>query len=170
MFHIDQLATGQLIGTRSDKGKTINAYSSGIVNQTFGTAFISNYTYAHQSGKWGGSCVLIKQPLVDATPYRVKIYVYCSTEDTERYLIVGTAPAAPTGNDDLIENVYPIPFKSDSLDEVILIPSPPVGFEDRALAIGLGLGAAGSGNALVEAAMSVQNLSMPAPQFSASMS
>lgn len=168
-LHCDLYLNSIGIGNRASKGKTILMNSDGIVRQTKGMAFVLNYNYTHIANSWGAAGVLIKPPIVDATPYRIQATIY-NSQPSEKYIVVGHAPLAPTGTNDLITNVIPYPNEDGVFDQVVLVPAAQPGDEDKPIAIGIAIGANGTSVALIEANISVQNLAQTAPQFAASMS
>ena len=159
-------------GFSSTAGETVQASNSAIVNQVVGTAM-------SQQGSIGGANyyaagVLMSQPVIDDTPYRVKAYVlslmYC-------YAFVGYAPAAPTGIDTIDRcTFFPLTSRTDAgpavahFDEIINFPGLVKGdpYENRPLCFGL----VARSFANHEAAFNicVQNLAKTAPQFAAGMS
>ena len=153
----------------------VNMGSSGIVEQTKGSA---HHTYAGTTGtgrsQWTAAGVLMSQPVVDATPYRLKVYARAG--NSHIYVIVGTAPASPTGND-RIDNVVSFPISSypsekGEFDEIILVPgrNPQDPLFQRPLAFGVAVAVENAINPLLAYNISVQNLAKTAPQFAASMS
>lgn len=122
-----------------------------------------NQNHTAVSINWSSVGVLIRPPQTDATPYRVKANVYTSVITLDKYIVVGKAPASP-GPSNTITDVVAFPFSGSSFDDVVLVPET----GDLPVAIGVAFGATAS--ALVEGNISVQNMAMPAPQFSTSMS
>ena len=161
----------------SVSAQQITMNSSGVVNQTTGAAHgVGNFQSGNGYNQWRGAGVLMSQPVVDDTPYRVKAYL--GAEKSSMYIFVGYAPLAPTGTNDLITKVvafqvigYGVNDKG-IFDEVFLLPGLKAGDPDfqKPLAFGVavateqGAGVNGSYN------ISVQNLAKTAPQFAASMS
>ena len=150
--------------------------NSAIVYQNEGSMFKVIETAA-----WAGfntirsAGLLISQPVVDATPYRIKAYIRSS--NATPYVIVGLGPAAPTGTDDAITHytVWPIgSFATQEFalfDEVIRMPSFEGSNEQRPIAIAIGVSPNVDGVAATcSYNLSVQNLSKTAPKFASSMS
>ena len=132
-------------------------------------------------GNYSTAGLLISQPVVDATPYRVKANV-CSYEAFV-YLCVGYGPEAPTGSADLATKCRYFPLQisgskgsgaiygpAAQFDETILIPGVPEGDPDFAKPMFFGIMCAADGNPVAGYYLSVQNLAKTAPQFAASMS
>lgn len=173
MFHVRPgQSTIGWNGFASTAGETVVASNSGVVNQVVGTAM-------SQQGSIGGANfyaagVLMSQPVVDDTPYRVKAYVlslmYC-------YAFIGYAPAAPVGVDTIERcTFFPLTSRTDAgpavglFDEIINFPGLPKGdpYEDRPICVGLVARSFANHEAAFN--ISVQNLAKTAPQFAASMS
>ena len=157
-------------------GSSANMMSSGVVQQSQASAVNHRIGVASTSGNsWRASGLLISQPVIDSTPYRVKAYV--ATANGNGYVFVGYAPASPTGNDDLITNVTAFPVTVEAqveagiFDEVLYIPGLPQGDPnfDKPLAFGIAVEAP-VGTTIVRYNLSVQNMAKTAPQFAASMS
>ena len=154
-------------------GNRINMNSSGIVNQTFGSAnnSLTGVTGAG-TASWQGVGVLMSQPIVDSTPYRVKAYATCSSAVI--YVFLGYAPGAPA-TINTIESVvaYPITgyesnvYKSNNFDEIILVPG---NQNNNPVAFGIAIAAGSGESAQLSYSISVQNLAKTAPTFAASMS
>ena len=114
----------------------------------------------------------MKGPIVDATPYRVKIYGH--TTGVASYAVVGY-PETTTGNDRCINAIaFPLGYDQQFVfDEVLLMPQWPESdpLYESPIAIGVAAGGSAKGaGELIEFTMSVQNLSETAPKFAASMS
>ena len=151
-------------------GGNVYANSSGIVNQTYGSSdFVQS---GMSSAGWYGSAVLMSQPVVDATPYRVRLNAQVTS--AELSLFIGYAPSAPTGIADIFTKSVIIPIGlggSGKFDEVVLLPGVDEFSIDYQKAIGFGIvlsKAAGQDYASFH--ISVQNLAKTAPTFAASMS
>ena len=119
------------------------------------------------AASWKAIGCYMSQPGKDRVPYRVKAYAKSLSTLTNFILGIGYGPASITGTDDTITPFSGIPF-GYAIDEVIMVPALPDGdpLEDRALAFGILLGEA-TGQ-LVYAHLSVQKLSVAAPQMAIS--
>ena len=157
-------------------GGQLVANNSGIVNTVTGT-MANGYALTGSSGNanWYSCCVLMSPPVVDDTPYRVKLWYF--GENTNGYFYTGYAPLAPTGTNDAITKVQGIPFSHQGsmekgyFDEAVLMPSIPKTDPDYGKPIAFGLAVAVStGNPVHAFYMSVQNMEKTAPQFATSMS
>ena len=150
--------------------------SSGVVNQTAGSQHNPYFTQGNIGWNlWHASGVLMSQPVVDDTPYRVKAYV--AGVATRIHIIVGYAPAAPTGVNDAITNVVPYPAAEYSdvgregvFDEVILMPGLQSGHPDFGKPIAFGVAISTLATSHVAFNISVQNLAKTAPKYASSMS
>lgn len=169
-LHVDPGANQPGFSSQNAAGSTIKMNSSGIVNQTFGSVSLAagSFIATSSASSWRGVGLLMSQPIIDATPYRVKARIlvhnaYC-------WVFCGYAPASPTGTDDTITGVVAWPLgvsESSIFDDIILFPAVPA---QSALPLAFGIAAAGTGNANARYNLSVQNVAKTAPQFAASMS
>ena len=143
----------------------MNMVSDGVVYQDYASCKSGWVATNPAAGQWSAIGCLIKQPREDATGYRIK--ARCN-KDGYTYLTVGFAPLAPDGND-TINKVHSFPFRYE-FDDVLLIPyeDEQSAYSGRPIAIGIAVGQNASGE--TESYLSVQNMSLPSPQFSASMS
>ena len=158
-------------------GSQININTDGVVHQVSASNADGNIQ-AGQKGttsQWVGTGLYMSQPIVDATPYRVKAYV--TTHLCEALVIVGYAPNTPTGTNDLITDIVSFPLtaagttESAKFDEIILMPGLSESDPDYGKPIAIGLAFMSANNAAyVRWNISAQNLSKTAPQFAASMS
>lgn len=109
------------------------------------------------------------QPEVDDTPYRIKCRAKVLSE--LQYIIIGYAPSAPNGVNDLITKVCAIPFSGvEGFDDIILMRSVPKGDPEYGKAVAIGIAIESNQKQKSYFALSVQNLAVTAPQFAASMS
>ena len=159
------------------RDREANMNNDGIVKHTVGTAFaLRRQSTPGTDQEWRTAGLLMSPPLVDDTPYMVRLRA-SATESTLLFFFTGTGPMAPTGTDDPITNCSIIPIArnlSNShgyFNEVVLVKGRSPGHPDynKPIAFGLGL-SLGSNPTQVYYHMSVQNLSKTAPQFAASMS
>ena len=160
--------------TRISISSSIRMNSSGVVNQTSG---MSHMPFVNLQGQgvslWTGSGLLMDQPNVDATPYRVK--AYAAADNAFCYLFCGYAPSSPTGVDDIITSVIAWPIGSvggiSTFNDLILLPALDEQSPDFGKPIAFGVAVAmKSGTFSASYNISVQNLAKTAPQFAASMS
>ena len=177
LVHVDLGAAQHAFGTEdvmTNQNAKMNG--SGIVYQTQGSA-----SHAHDSvngtsaaNRWRASGLLMSQPIVDATPYRVKAYVWVANMNLS--LFVGYGPTNPTGSDDQINKCVQFPLTAGAHDEngifddIILIPGLTQQDPDFGRPIAFGIGVSGSSGGTCRFNLSVQNLAKTAPQFAASMS
>ena len=149
----------------------------GIVYQTKGNSFaIRRQSTPGNDNEWRTAGVLMSPPLVDDTPYRVKLSAAC-TESALLFFFTGYGPLDPTGTDDFIEKCTLVPIARNLnnpwgvFDEVVNIPGrgPQHPDYNRPIAFGLGLSLGSNANQAYYH-ISVQNLSKTAPQFASSMS
>lgn len=147
----------------------ILARSSGIVAEDFGTVF--NALGGITGADWHASGMFIRQPVVDNTPYRVKMRVLC---ETLSFGVVGYGPEAPTGDDTITKcTFFPLTAANSPVnnwDEVIQFPGVPKTNSDFSKPLFFGLLIRRQVNADAAFHMSVQNLAKTPPQFSSSMS
>lgn len=119
--------------------------------------------------------VFIQEPDGDNTPYRVKAsanVVGQSQDDTDMAILVGYAPASITGTDDVIEDVYYIPFYGE-FDDLIVVPTLVSGdpFYDRALCFGIAIQSeAGITTKRLLGHLSVQRLATKPPTMAQAVS
>jgi hypothetical protein len=149
-FWINDLTTYIAWSTTSGNVKSDGSVHSDVAN------VFANAT-SGSSGNFGVG-VLMDPCKDDRVPYRVKAYV--PTNDNV-YLLVGYAPASPTGDD------APAQLKLFHLigefDEIIMLPSQDGGsYEDRAVMFAIWTGNV----AISNVALSVQKLDVSPPQFS----
>ena len=171
MFVRPGQATVSWNGFASTAGEIVQANNSGTVNQTVGTAMSQQSSIGGANFYAAG--VLMSQPVVDDTPYRVKMYVLSLMYS---YAFVGYAPANPTGNNDTIEKCSYFPLTARDVDhvahfdEIVSFPGVPEGdpYYQRPLCFGVVARSFANHDAAFN--MSVQNLAKTAPQFAASMS
>jgi hypothetical protein len=112
----------------------------------------------------------IHQPIDDRTPYRIKATAQIldvRMNETFTYVVVGWAPASPTGTNDAIDQPVFIPF-TRKCDELILVPHQESGdtYFGRALAVGVGIAAGstyGISSKIASATISVQRLGTKPP-------
>ena len=166
--------------TAGDKqNRRIEMNSTGVVNDTFGLAYISNQSLNAQSkDRWRGAGVLIAPPIVDDTPYRVK--AYAAGDHAYFYVFVGYAPVAANGNSDVITkvNAWPISQFNDGsnegglgyFDEIIKVPGVAEGDPEFGKPIAIGVAMSNLAGSDVQYSISVQNLAKTAPKFAASIS
>jgi hypothetical protein len=146
--------------------------STAIVNQASGSIQIPySATAGAEYRTWFGLGVLMAPPDVDDTPYRVKLRGYCDRGIAQ--LVVGNAPAAPDGNNDLILDTisFPLAFEDDRhmlFDDVILIRRDQAG--PAPLAFGIAISGEDGGNIRCGFNLSVQNLARTSPKFASHMS
>lgn len=93
----------------------------------------------------------------DNVPYRVKCYVSDGAA-----LIVGWANASTTGIDDDINNAIYLPFIY-RFDDIVMVPVPPPGFENRPVIFAVATTAEKSQATPVMAHLSVQTTGLKAP-------
>ena len=173
MFHISPgQADNTWYGFASAAGGVVQCNNSGIVNQTVGTAQTGQTTIG--GANYYASGVLMAQPVVDDTPYRVKAYVLSLMY---AYLYVGYAPANPTGNGDTIEKCVFMPITARTegphaamFDDIINFPGVPESDPYYQRPVSFGIVARSFSNHDAAFNISVQNLAKTAPQFAASMS
>lgn len=141
--------------------------SSGSVNVDFASAQ-SDHTVVRGVGAGNKRVlgVLMQEPENDRVPYRIKASALNMYEDSKFAIVIGYAPASPTGiNDSIDEPVY-IPFDRE-FDETVIVEALDSGDGNfgRALAVGVCyLGdATGYTNDPVLVHLSVQNLSVKPP-------
>lgn len=161
-------------GTQTAFGTTqllANADPSTYDNQAQAHAYDANFGLTNGNVKVIG-CYM-KEPTGDNTPYRVIAgqeivgqydVIYSS------FLVVGYAPASPTGTDDTIDQVFLIPFVSE-FDGLLVVP--PLDDSDanygRALFIGVGVACdANLSSQDIMACISVQRLATTPPTLAAS--
>ena len=153
--------------------------STGVVNDTYGLAYISNQSINSTSkDRWRGAGVLVAPPIVDDTPYRVK--AYASGDNAYFYVFVGYGPLAANGNGDVITklNSWPITPYNDGttvggfgyFDEVIKVPGVAEGDPEFGKPIAIGVAITNLGGSDAAYSISVQNLAKTAPKFAASNS
>lgn len=143
---------------------TVPQTSSGTVNQVRGFARATPGQAGPSAGNFAGIGVLMEYPTTDETPYRVK--AYCG--QSEAWVYVGYAPSSPTGSDNINSAVL-LPMNYE-FDDVLLLPvlGSAHPFFERAIAIGIAIGDQNTGN--TEAIISVQKLSVAAPQYASAHS
>lgn len=150
--------------------------STGIVNQTKGMVWnIGLDSGTINATQVKGAGLLMTQPIVDATPYRIKARI--GGTGLKAWAFVGYAQASPTGTKDLVQELVAWPIALDPghpigvFDEIVLVPGLQENdpYADRPLAFGLLISDAPN-NVGSSFNISVQNLSKTAPQFAASMS
>lgn len=163
-------------GPRVRGANTVEMNNTGIVHQTSGSCQNQYERLDDSLGEWYATGLLISQPIVDATPYRLKVFLgiggASGNENDHRYAFMGYAPANPTGTNDVIEKCSMLPIGPRGIvDEIILAPGLPEGdpYFDRPLAFGVAAIVAANSTRYSHY-ISVQNLSKTAPQFAASMS
>ena len=107
--------------------------------------------------------VYMAQPDGDNTPYRVKAACrVMDTPDAEMSIVIGYAPATITGANDLIQDLFYIPFKHN-FDDLIMVPESDT-YSARALFIGVAIqGGAGITGKRVNCSISVQRLATKPP-------
>lgn len=113
--------------------------------------------------------VLMKPPEKDRHPYRIKIHAGITDgsvldENPEIGLVIGYAPATPTGTDDAIESAAYFPIAGNQFDELFIIEDLDIldPLLDRALYFGIVVvGPVTAGN--LYAHLSVQNLGVKPP-------
>lgn len=156
---------------------TVYMNSTGIVNMTSASRHAADQnSNSINIQSWIASGMLMLQPEVDATPYRVKASIVANT--LTAHLIIGYAPVGPTGLNDLVTKVTSFPLMdyevgqtSAKFDDVLLFPSVNEGDSDYGKPIAIGIAVSNqSGNPRISYNISVQNLAVTAPQFAASMS
>ena len=145
--------------------------SSGVVNQTVGS--VDEAQNGITAGSWYGSGLLMSFPVVDDTPYRVKVHAFAANSDM--MVFTGYAPAAPTGAGDLIAKPVFFPLTDSQnangkFDEILLMPGLESGDSDFGKPIAFGIVISPYSTVFPTWHMSVQNLAKTAPQFAASMS
>ena len=170
-FHVDQKATLLTFPTAVLKsGGSVSMNSDGVVYTTKAMARALGTVVNTGSGYWYSVGLMMKPPIVDDTPYRVKATWHASTQ--QQYLIIGYAPAAPTGSGDLITQIVAKPIqRCNEVDEVFLIKGLAEGDPDfgKPMAFAIAFASTTSGD-LGEMTISVQNLAQTAPKFAASIS
>lgn len=160
-----------LFGTESLLSDTSPlANSSGQVNARYGCVqsdVSSNVSITAARREIIG--VLMNAPVADTTPYRIHASSSIDGSSATVHassIIIGYAPASPTGTDDIIEDIYRIPFRTISFDNVVMVPALESGdtYFGRALFIGISIDATVAiVNVNVQAHISVQNLGVGAP-------
>lgn len=178
MHHTDpETADGFGFGSAADmRDKEAFMSGPGLVFQTKGTAMmVRRQAAAGGTYDWRTAGLLMSPPLVDDTPYRVKMY--CGFQNAMCFFFTGYGPMDPDGNNDLITGCTAVPLSpylehgSAVFDDIVNIPGRPPGHPDYNKPIAFGMGVAlGGANHLGWFHLSVQNLSKTAPQFAASMS
>ena len=161
------------------QNRRIEMNSTGVVNDTFGIAYMSNISVnSTTKDRWRGAGVLIAPPIVDDTPYRVK--AYASGDHAYFYVFVGYAPLSSNGNSDVITklNSWPISKYNDGsneggfayFDEVIKVPGVADGDPEFGKPIAIGVAITNLAGSDAAYSISVQNLAKTAPKFAASNS
>lgn len=142
--------------------------SEGIVYTDTGSLNTLYRSASVSKGQWTSTGLFMQQPRVDSSPYRVIANIFASAGTA--FLIVGYAPDNITGIDDVISVVVGIPIITQ-LDTVLRVKARPKGdpLIERPLAFGIAVTEV-TGNDVIDVNLSVQNLAVPSPQFSASMS
>ena len=145
--------------------------SSGVVNQTVGS--VDEAQNGITAGTWYGSGLLMSFPVVDATPYRVKVHALAANSDM--MVVVGYAPVAPSGSGDLITKPVFFPLTDSQnanakFDEVLLMPGLESGDPDFGKPLAFGVVISPYSTVYPTWHISVQNLAKTAPTFAASMS
>lgn len=108
--------------------------------------------------------IYIQAPFGDNQPYRVKASIGISGKNDFEYtglIIIGYAPAVPTGSDDLIDAPTVINFKN-TFDELVMVDVP-ITFAGRALAIAVAPLISTTLATTTLAQLSVQNLGVKPP-------
>ena len=157
-------------GFASLANSRIFANSSGVVQQIIASENQQLQTIG--GANWYASGLLIARPGVDASPFRVKV----STESFHpQWLVMGYAPASPTGTNDQIDLCTFIPVGTETYDtycydDVIRWPAVLEGdpYYDRALFFGLITRS--YSNHITSYHLSVQNITQTPPQYAASAS
>lgn len=154
--------------TPRGRSGTINLRSTGIVYTDVGSLNTLYRGSNVSSSDWSATGLFMQQPRVDSSPYRVIANIFASAGTA--FLIIGDAPEVITGVDDVITNVKGIPIVT-GIDTVIRVKAYEKGnpLQDRALAFGIAVTAV-TGNDVIDVNLSVQNMAVPSPQFSSSMS
>ena len=114
--------------------------------------------------------VLMQEPIADNTPYRIQAgaCVVGQSHTIDNFaIVIGYAPASPTGTNDTIEDPFYIPFRH-SFDGMVIVPHLESGdtYFGRALFVGIAhqAGLAISPTALhIKASLSVQRLGTTPP-------
>lgn len=175
-IHIEGALNGPEFSTPRTITQEILMNSSGIVNETKGAcnrAYVlpGNMNATH----WTGVGVLMSAPIVDATPYRIQAGVV--SDKAIIHIVIGFAPLAPTGTDDVITSVVNFPIQgagsgaAGSFNGVVLVPGVKEGEPDYGKPIAIGVAISNTTtNPVSSYFISAQNLAKTAPQFASSMS
>lgn len=165
-FHIpDILGTAPTnFSTAKAAGSTINANASPTVNLVQASAKGLGIPTIG-TDEWSAYGVYMSPPTVDATPYKCIAHAMGAAAP---FLVIGIAPAAPTGTDDEITDLYYMPF-NDGIDITLLVAPLPVGDPKEGNPIFVGIGTATAATTRIISSVSCQNLSKPSPRFAASM-
>lgn len=142
------------------------ANSTGIVNKSFGsqqTVGRSPTVGADQIASLG---VWMDPPQEDTVPYRIKAHFQASENV---FIVFGYARNGVTGSDDLVARYILLPFDKE-FDEVLALPKLDSSDEYYQKPVYFGLCTGLLSNTYAEGHISVQKLSEPSRQYSASMS
>ena len=166
-------------GNGNINNDTVYFNNNGIVNQTI--AIQDELVTQPPVANYNGSGILISQPVVDDTPYRVKGMFL--GWDCYAYLFIGYGPSSPVGQGDQATKCTYIPLAASGqqgsgaaavqaaeVDEVIIIPGLSEGDPDYQKPIAIGFMMQANGTPVGGYHLSVQNMAKTAPQFAASMS
>jgi hypothetical protein len=149
-FWVKSLVTSVAWSTTSG-----NVGTDGTVYSDIASAFSSGTSGAGGSFGMG---VLMDGTINDNVPYRVKAYV---PTDDNVYLLIGYAPASPTGDDTPAE--YRLIHLIGEMDDIFIMPAQYGGsYEDRAIIFAV----YSASVAIGQCAISVQKLDVAPPQFS----
>ena len=113
--------------------------------------------------------VLMNPPDADRVPYRVKARAIAWDVSIRFAIVVGYAPASPSGSDDTIDEVVylPFPFDGNEFDECLIIEALDSGDGNYGRAVAIGIAAINVGGSTVNdylvGHISVQNLSVRPP-------
>lgn len=160
--------TGLQFSTERVIDHRINAQADPAVYDSYAACFADQSTSPSvTAGSWRSIGCYVKQPVLDAGPYRIKAYIGASWSAA---IVVGYPPASHTGNDDLITPVQAISFV-EKMDDVFLVPVLPEGdpLEDRPLYFGIAI-TDNKQSDRISCSLSVQRLATTPPPFMQSVS
>lgn len=141
--------------------------SSGSTNVDFASCQSDHTaTYSLTAANKRALGVLMQPPVADRVPYRIKASAINPYVATKFAIVIGYAPASPSGSDDSIDEPVYIPF-TEVFDDTVIVETLDSGDGNygRALAIGVAMIADATGLTTdpVLVHLSVQNLSVKPP-------
>lgn len=111
--------------------------------------------------------IFMTAPEGDNVPFRIKAGAHAPGLDIHEVnfaIVIGYGPASITGSNDIIEDVYYLPFR-DTFDDLVMVPALVSGdtYFGRALSISIAAQAGAAVNNHIAAYLSVQNLGVKPP-------